>query len=128
MTDNWSILGIPPSSTEQEIKSAFRKKALKVHPDVGGSDAEFKELYSAFESCLHSVEPELEINLNEIFKVTGLAELFRQMNINAYADSFVLDLSSLVGMKVRFTLDPTSPNYHYEDHREPSQLEGVDNG
>jgi len=126
MTDNWSILGIPPNSTEQEIKSAFRKKALKVHPDVGGSDAEFKELYSAFESCLYSVEPELEINLNEIFKGTGLADLFNRMNINAYAGAF--DLSSLVGMKVWFTFDPTSPNYHYEDKREPSQLEEADNG
>ena len=122
--DNWSILGIPPGSTEQEIKSAFRKKALKVHPDVGGSDEAFKELYAAFEACLHSVEPEIEINLNEIFKGTGLAELFRQMDINAYAGAF--DLSSLVGMKVRFTFDPTSPNYH--DHRAPNELGEADNG
>lgn len=122
--DSWSILGIPLGSTEQEIKSAFRKKALKVHPDVGGSDAEFKELYSAFETCLHSVEPELEINLDDLFKGTGLSVLFKRMNINAYADSFGLD--SLVGMKVRFTFDPTNPNYH--DYRKPSQLEEADNG
>jgi len=126
--NSWGILGIPPGSTEQEIKSAFRKRALKVHPDVGGSADEFKNLYAAFEYCLHSVEPRLVINLNEIFKGTGLAELFQQMNINAYADSFGVDFGSLVGMKVRFTFDPTSPNYHYEDKREPDQLGEADNG
>ncbi len=127
VTDSWSVLGITPGSTEQEIKSAFRKKALKVHPDVGGSDAEFKELYAAFEECLYSVEPYTEINLNDIFKGTGLADLFRKMNINAYADSF--DLSSLlVGMKVWFTFDPSSPNYHYEDRQETKVLEDRGNG
>jgi len=124
--NSWEILGIPSGSTEQEIKSAFRKKALKVHPDVGGSDEEFKKLYSAFESCLHEIEPCMDINLNEIFKGTGLAELFKRMNINVYANSF--DFESLIGMKVRFTFDPTSPNYHYEDRRRPDELGEADNG
>jgi len=37
-------------------------------------------------------------------------------------------IGSLVGMKVRFAFDSTSPNYHYDDKREPSQLGEVDNG
>ena len=109
MTDNWSILGIPPNSTEQEIKSAFRKKALQVHPDVGGSTEDFKRIYSAYEFCLRSVEPRMEIDYDELVN-----ELFKG------------GVGSLVGMKVRFTFDPTSPNYHYEDHRTPNELGGGD--
>ena len=122
---SWQILGIEPGSDEVAIKSAFRKKALKVHPDVGGSDEEFKKLFAAYEECLHEVEPELEINLNEIFgNHSPLVEIFRAMGINAYTESFGLD--SLIGMKVRFTFDSTNPNYHYEDRRRRDELEKGD--
>jgi len=33
------LLGTKPGSTTDEVKKAFRKKALKAHPDKGG-DAE----------------------------------------------------------------------------------------
>ena len=41
------FLGIPDSATKNEVQKAFRKLALKNHPDKGGSEAKFKALNAA---------------------------------------------------------------------------------
>jgi curved DNA-binding protein len=51
--DYYSILGVAKKATEEEIKKAFRKLAVKYHPDknAGNKDAEekFKEINEAYE-------------------------------------------------------------------------------
>ncbi len=47
------ILGVDPDADEEEIKQAFRKKALETHPDKGGDPDEFKKVREAYE-CLIS--------------------------------------------------------------------------
>lgn len=46
----YDVLGVPRSSTIDEIKKAFKKAALKNHPDKGGNPEKFQELCTAAET------------------------------------------------------------------------------
>lgn len=43
------MLGVDPKATTEEIKKAYRKKAIKLHPDKGGDPEKFKELAESYE-------------------------------------------------------------------------------
>lgn len=45
----YKILGISKDATQAEIRKAYRKKAVKLHPDKGGDPELFKELNTAHE-------------------------------------------------------------------------------
>jgi molecular chaperone DnaJ len=48
--DYYEILGVSKSASADEIKKAFRKLAVKYHPDKdGGDEAKFKEVNEAYE-------------------------------------------------------------------------------
>jgi DnaJ family protein A protein 2 len=46
----YDLLGVPQTATFDEIKKAFRKLALKHHPDRGGDKEKFQELNMAYET------------------------------------------------------------------------------
>jgi len=48
-TKLYETLGIAKSADEKEIKKAYRKLAVKHHPDKGGDEAKFKEVSAAYE-------------------------------------------------------------------------------
>ena len=49
--NNYSVLGLKRSASDEDIKQAFRKKALETHPDKGGDVEEFRKVREAYE-CL----------------------------------------------------------------------------
>ena len=51
--DLYELLGVSPGATDEQIKSAYRKRARELHPDANGGDPEsearFKEVSIAYE-------------------------------------------------------------------------------
>lgn len=45
----YEVLGVPKTATAAEIKKAYRKLALKNHPDKGGDPELFKTITVAYE-------------------------------------------------------------------------------
>lgn len=47
--NHYTILGINPSSTQEEIKQAYRKLSMAEHPDRGGDSEKFSKINDAFQ-------------------------------------------------------------------------------
>ena len=47
--DPYTVLGVDQSASDQDIKTAFRKLAVKYHPDRGGDESKFKEINEAYD-------------------------------------------------------------------------------
>lgn len=47
--DYYEVLGVSKDASPDDIKKAFRKKAVELHPDRGGDEAKFKEINEAYE-------------------------------------------------------------------------------
>ena len=50
-TSIWETLGITARATIDELKRAFRQRALATHPDRGGDAAAFRQVQSAFKEA-----------------------------------------------------------------------------
>ena len=49
MKDLYKILGVDKGADDNVLKKAYRKLAMKHHPDKGGDEKEFKDISEAYE-------------------------------------------------------------------------------
>ncbi|KAL2465366.1 Chaperone protein dnaJ 3 [Abeliophyllum distichum] len=48
-TKYFEILGVPNTASQDDLNKAYKKAAIKNHPDKGGDPEKFKELAHAYE-------------------------------------------------------------------------------
>jgi DnaJ domain len=48
----WTTLGLTADATDDQIKRAYRERALETHPDRGGDPARFREVKAAYAAAL----------------------------------------------------------------------------
>lgn len=72
MSDYYQTLGVGRNATEDEIKRAYRKAAMKHHPDRGGDQSKFQEIQEAYATLgdpekkqqYDNPHPHVRINVN----------------------------------------------------------------
>lgn len=85
MKDYYQILGLSRGANDEEIKQAFRKLAMKHHPDRGGDQAKFQEINEAYKILGDPAQrqqydnPAPNINFNTAgFDIDALFNMFGQ--------------------------------------------------
>ena len=75
LKDYYGILEIEPSATMQEIKRAYRKLALRYHPDTAGTNkyaaAQFEEVKEAYETLTNASKKYLYLQERWLAKSAG---------------------------------------------------------
>lgn len=54
----YSVLGVNQGASKDEIKKAYKKLAMKHHPDKGGDDKVFKEITNAYNTLTEDKKPQ----------------------------------------------------------------------
>jgi hypothetical protein len=52
----WATLRVAPRATEEDLKRAFRQRALETHPDHGGTAEAFREVTRAYQEAKKRIQ------------------------------------------------------------------------
>ncbi|MFA5382832.1 MAG: molecular chaperone DnaJ [Candidatus Micrarchaeia archaeon] len=104
--DYYNVLGVSKDASAEEIKKAYRKLAMKHHPDKGGDQEKFKELSEAYAVLSDPQKKQMydtygdegfhqQFSQEDIFRNSNFEDIFREfgfsfggMGSNPFADLF----------------------------------------
>lgn len=146
--DYYKILGVPRDATQEEIKKAYRKLAMKYHPDrnKGSKEAEekFKEINEAYAvlsdpekrkmyDLYGSAEFEKRFTTEDIFRGFDFENIFKDLGINLGTfftkrnkrggKTFVFDLGEIFSNLFRGPFEKFEEETPFEAYQETIQTE-----
>lgn len=77
--DPYAVLGLDKQASPEDIKKAYRKLAVKHHPDKGGDQEKFKEISAAYEILSDEQKRHEHDNPQPQGMPGGMGDLFRNM-------------------------------------------------
>ena len=89
--DPYKELGISYNATEKEIKNAYRKLAIKHHPDKGGDPEKFKQVAAAYETLTNKDKKNIYDQFGSVNSNIDPMDIFRQfsqMNKSFFIDPY----------------------------------------
>lgn len=82
----WFILGVEPNASLREVKQAYKKLALKNHPDKGGTIAEWLEISQAYDTISEQKHvPIVKVSDTKMFNI-GLSIEQQILGVNNYIE------------------------------------------
>lgn len=89
----YKVLGLGPGASEEEVKQAYRKLAMKHHPDRGGDEAEFKRIKQAYEAINagNAYNPQHDPNFDPFQNLHGMFNMGRQAGARHFGFGFEFD-------------------------------------
>jgi len=125
--DYYGVLGIEKPSSEEEIKKAFRRLALKYHPDKSKGDPEkeekFKEINEAYDVLSDESKKKMYDQFGTVDGMGGMPEGMNMENIFENLFGFGGGIPGMPGMGMRRKKKPMHKTYEL-----PVTLEEVYNG
>ena len=79
-SDCYDVLGVTKSASKDEIKKAYRKLALKYHPDKTKGDKASEEKFKEASEAYHILSDEKRASL-KISLFSGVDEIFTESNL-----------------------------------------------
>ncbi|MEL6547643.1 MAG: DnaJ domain-containing protein, partial [Myxococcota bacterium] len=76
MRDPYSVLGVSQHATEDEIRTAYRKLARELHPDVNPGDAKAEERFKEVSAAYDILSDKTKKKLFDEFGADGLKSGF----------------------------------------------------
>ena len=127
----YKILGIPSNSSASDIKSAYRKLALKYHPDKkSGNEEKFKQISQAYDTLSDPVKrKEYDLyNIKDAYSApftpfsNGMAEhIFFEFFNKSALSSFSNSSSSFYSVQTTIRFPDGRVVTHSESNRPPSR-------
>ena len=79
-SSDYDTLGIKPTASHDEVKRAYRKMAVKYHPDKGGDPKKFQKIHDAYERILDGTSKTSKQTISESFGCMDMRYFFKNFD------------------------------------------------
>jgi len=124
----YEILGVPETTTQDELKKAYRKLAKENHPDVGGNEDKFKNISSAYDILGDEQKRQQydQQRKNPFGNMSDMFSMFNQQRPNQQRQAHTTTISVNIGVLDSYNADKKNLTYKRQIPCDPCSGTGGD--